>query len=176
MRTPAEVLSQLARGPATLQALVADVPLADLTRRPRPGKWSAHEHACHLALVEPLWLARLERILSEDTPVIVSYEPDADEPADRLLQMDLAAALAAHARGREALLARLSALRPADWDRGAVNTAHARYSLFLMSRHAALHDLLHIYRIEESALGTFWPVGASGAAASSAGASPPSTL
>jgi len=157
MRTPADVVAQLGRGSALLRALVADVPPGDLTRRPRPDKWAAHEHACHLALVEPLWLARLERILAEDAPVIVSYEPDADEPPDRLLTMELAAALDSHERGRAALLARLAELNPEDWARGAVNTAHARYSLFLMCRHAALHDLFHIYRIEESALGTHWP-------------------
>ncbi|CAA9351479.1 MAG: hypothetical protein AVDCRST_MAG11-3533 [uncultured Gemmatimonadaceae bacterium] len=157
MRTPADVIAQLARGPDALRALVADVPPADLTRRPRPGKWSAHEHACHLALVEPLWAARLERILAEDVPTIVSYEPDADEPPDRLLAMDLGAALDTYERGRQALLERLAALGPPDWARGAVNTAHARYSLFLMCRHAALHDMLHAYRIEESALGTHWP-------------------
>jgi hypothetical protein len=157
MRTPAEVIAQLARGPGTLRALLADVPPPDLRRRPRPAKWSAHEHACHLALVEPLWAARLERILAEDVPTIVSYEPDADEPPDRLLGLDLEEALAGYERGRRALLERLEALRPEDWQRGAVNTAHARYSLFLMCRHAALHDMLHVYRVEESALGTHWP-------------------
>ena len=159
MRTPSEVITQLARGPETLRALVADVPPADLKRRPRPEKWSAHEHACHLALVEPLWAERLERMLVEDVPTIVSYEPDADEPPDRLLGMDLEAALGSYDRGRKALLRRLEALTPAEWERGAVNTAHARYSLFLMCRHAALHDMLHVYRVEESALGTHWPVG-----------------
>jgi hypothetical protein len=157
MRNPSEVIAQLARGPDTLQALVADVPPADPRRRPRPEKWSAHEHACHLALVEPLWAARLERILAEDVPTIVSYEPDADETPNRLLDMDLAAALDGYERGRRALVGHLEALGPADWDRGAVNTAHARYSLFLMCRHAALHDMLHAYRVEESALGTHWP-------------------
>lgn len=157
MRTPAEVVAQLARGPDALLALVSDVPPADLKRRPRPEKWSAHEHACHLALVEPLWAARLERILAEDVPTIVSYEPDADEPPDRLLAMDLGAALDAYDQGRRALLARLEEIAPADWERKAVNTAHTRYSLFLMCRHAALHDMLHTYRVEESALGTHWP-------------------
>jgi uncharacterized damage-inducible protein DinB len=157
MRTPSEVITQLARGPETLDALVVDVPTADLKRRPRPGKWSAHEHACHLALVEPLWAERLERILIEDVPTIVSYEPDADEPPDRLLSMDLEAALNSYAHARKAFLRRLEALTPAEWARGAVNTAHARYSLFLMCRHAALHDMLHVYRVEESALGTYWP-------------------
>jgi uncharacterized damage-inducible protein DinB len=157
MRTPSDVIAQLARGPTTVRALVADVSPADLKRRPRPEKWSAHEHACHLALVEPLWAARLERILAEDVPTIMSYEPDADEPPDRLLAMDLEAALDAYTDGRQALLPRLAALAPPDWERRAVNTAHTRYSLFLMCRHAALHDMLHAYRIEESALGTHWP-------------------
>ena len=157
MRTPPEVIAQLARGPGTLRALIADVPPADLKRRPRPEKWSAHEHACHLALVEPLWAARLARMLTEEVPTIVSYEPDADEPPDRLLSMDLAAALDTYERERSALLERLGALAPADWARRAVNTAHTRYSLFLMCRHAALHDMLHAYRVEESALGTHWP-------------------
>jgi uncharacterized damage-inducible protein DinB len=157
MHTPSEVIAQLARGPDTLRAVVGDVPPADLKRRPRPGKWSAHEHACHLALMEPIWAARLERILAEEVPTIVSYEPDADEPQDRLLGMELAAALDAYADARARLLRRLDALPAEAWRRGAVHTAHARYSLFLMCRHVALHDMLHIYRVEESALGTHWP-------------------
>ena len=157
MRTPAEVLAQLARGPDALRAVVADVPPADLKRRPRPGKWSAHEHACHLALMEPLWAGRAERILTEPVPTIVSYEPDADEPPDRLLAMDLDSALDAYAEGRRRLVRRLEALPGEAWERRAVHTAHARYSLFLMCRHAALHDMLHAYRVEESVLGSHWP-------------------
>ena len=157
MRTPADVLAQLARGPGVVRALVADVPSGDLRRRPREGKWSAHEHACHLALMEPRWAERAELILRDDRPTIVNYEPDADEAPDRLLAMDLAAALDAYEGGRRALVARLAAVRPEAWDRGAVHTGHARYSLFLMCRHAALHDMLHAYRVEESALGTHWP-------------------
>ena len=157
MQTPSDVIEQLARGPAMVRALLASVPAADLKRRPAPERWSAHEHACHLALVEPLWAQRLERILAEDVPTIVSYEPDADEAPDRLLSMDLDAAVDAYETGRRALLARLESVPAAAWERRAVNTAHARYSLFLMLRHAAMHDMLHAYRIEESALGTFWP-------------------
>jgi uncharacterized damage-inducible protein DinB len=157
MNTPAEVVEQLARGPVMVRALIASVPPADLKRRPAPERWSAHEHACHLALVEPLWAERLERILAEDVPTIISYEPDTDEAPDRLLAMDLDAALDDYERGRRALLARLETMGPGDWERGAVNTAHARYSMFLMLRHAAMHDMLHAYRIEESALGTLWP-------------------
>ena len=157
MRTPAEVMDQLARGPDVLRSMLADVPPTDLKRRPAPGRWSAHEHACHLSLMEGLWAARVERILSEDNPEIASYEPDQNEPQDRLLNMDLAEAVDEYDRARHRLVARLRRLTSDQWQRLAVNTAHARYSLFLMCRHAALHDALHTYRIEESALGTHWP-------------------
>lgn len=157
MRTPAEVIDQLARGPDVLRSMLADVPAADLKRRPAAGRWSAHEHACHLSLMERVWAARVERILSEDNPEFVSYEPDQDEPQDQLLNMDLAEAVDAYDKARHQLIARLRRLKSGQWQRVAVNTAHARYSLFLMCRHAALHDALHTYRIEESALGTHWP-------------------
>ena len=157
MRTPADVVAALSRGPENLRALLADVPPRDLKRRPRPAKWSAHEHACHLALMEPHWLARVERMIGEDVPTIINYDPDGDEPPDRLLTLDLSQCLDDYERGRSALLKRLETLSVDDWNRGAVHTGHTRYSLFLMCRHAALHDMFHVYRVEESVLGTNWP-------------------
>jgi len=151
-----DLIAQIAGAPALLSDLLASVPPKDLKRRPHPGKWSAHEHACHLALIEPQWTTRLDRILTEHCPTIVSYEPD-DEPEDRLLRMDLGTAMADFAVSRQRFAARLRQLPPSAWSRPAIHTAHARYSLYLMCRHAVLHDGLHAYRIEESALGSFWP-------------------
>ena len=151
-----EIITELARGPALLTSLLDSVPPKDLTRRPKPGKWSAHEHACHVAVMEPMWAGRVERILAEDNPAIISYEPDDDDP-DRLLGLDLKAAMAGFARDRAALVTRLGTLAPAAWQRPASHTGHARYSLFLMLRHVVMHDALHAYRIEEFALGSHWP-------------------
>lgn len=157
MNDPADVINALRRGPATVAAVLESVPATDLKRRPAPARWSAHEHAVHLSLMEPIWATRVESILANDNPEIISYDPDADEPPDRLLTADLTASLAAWRAGRERLLERLGGLQAADWDRPARHSGHARYSLFLMCRHMALHDMLHAYRIEESALGTHWP-------------------
>ena len=156
MTTPEEVTAQLARGPALIAGLIDSVPARDLKRRPAPGKWSAHEHACHVAVMEPMWAERIERILREDNPAIISYEPAAEDP-DRLLPMDLSRELAAFGRGRGTLVERLQSLPAGAWERPATHTGHARYSMFLMCRHLALHDALHGYRIEEVALGTWWP-------------------
>lgn len=156
MTSPDDIVTQLSRGPALIVGVLGSVPPTDLKRRPLPGKWSAHEHACHVAVMEPMWRGRVERILTEDNPAIVSYEPTDDDP-DRLLGMELPAALETFAAERGRLVTRLRAVSAEDWLRPATHTAHARYSLFLMCRHIALHDALHAYRIEESALGTYWP-------------------
>ena len=149
MQSSSDILAALGTGPPLVAALISELPLAERTWRPRPGKWSAHEHAAHLARMEPMWAERAQRILTENQPTIRSYEPDSDEPPDALLGDDLAASLDSYSRGRAALRARLGAVPEVGWDRPATHTAHGRYSLRLMCRHMVLHDHLHAYRIEE---------------------------
>ena len=156
MHTPATILDALERAPRTVRALIDEVPGVLLKRRPRPEKWSAHEHACHVALVDPIFRARLDRMLAEDTPLIVTYDPDADEAPDRLLQMDLAAALDRFDEVRAEFVERARRLSRAEWARRAEHTEHSHYSVFIMLRHLALHDMLHAYRIEESLLRKEW--------------------
>jgi DinB superfamily len=150
------VIEALARGPGIIVPLVCEVPAAVLKRRPRPGKWSAHEHACHLAAVHPLFFDRLDLMLSEDHPHIEPYLPDQDDPEDALLKVDLEQALESFQRDRQRLVARLRELPPPAWDRTAEHGEYSHYSVFIMFRHVAMHDMLHAYRIEELLLKKEW--------------------
>src|SRR5215208_8096441 len=82
MQTPDAVIDALARAPEIVVPLVREVPHAILKRRPAPGRWSAHEHACHLAHVHALFFSRLEQVLREPAPVIRPYDPGTDDPDD----------------------------------------------------------------------------------------------
>lgn len=150
------VLEQLERGPAIVIALVREVPAAILKRRPEPAKWSAHEHACHLPAVQPLMMRRLEHMLSDPMPVIRSYIPANDDPDDALLKIDLQEAMERFARERREMIARLRELSPAQWAATAEHEEYSAYSVFIMFRHLALHDLYHAYRIEERLLYKPW--------------------
>ena len=143
------IIVALENAPSIVIPLVREVPMARLKRRPRPGKWSAHEHACHLAVVHPLFCSRLDLILSEQHPRIASYQPDLDDADGMLLQMDLTAALEQFTREREQLVKRLKSLTASDWQRTAAHEEYDHYSVFIMFRHLAMHDMLHAYRIEE---------------------------
>ena len=150
------VIEALERAPGIVVPLVREVPAAVLKRRPRPEKWSAHEHACHLASVHPLFFERLDLMLAQDHPRVRPYLPDQDDPDDALLKVDLEEALESFQRDRVRLVARVRELPPTAWDRTAEHGEYNHYSVFIMFRHLAMHDMLHAYRIEELLLKKDW--------------------
>ena len=156
MKTQQAVIEALERAPEIVVPLVREVPAAILKRRPAPGRWSAHEHACHLAHVHALFFGRLDLMLREPAPLIAGYQPGEQDADDMLLRMDLDESLERFVADRARLVARLRALSPADWARTARHAEYRAYSVFIMFRHVALHDFLHGYRIEELLLRPDW--------------------
>jgi len=156
MDTTDAVVDALERAPDIVMPLVREVPPDVLTRRPVPGKWSAHEHACHLAHVHGLFFDRLDQMLASPSPVITPYDPGTADDDEMLMKMDLAACLEQYAEDRARLVQRLRRLSPAEWARQAEHGEYSHYSVFIMFRHLALHDFLHAYRIEELLLKKEW--------------------
>jgi uncharacterized damage-inducible protein DinB len=156
MDSTTAIIEALHKAPAMIIPLVREVPPAILKRRPAPRKWSAHEHACHLAHVHQLFFDRLEVMLASPAPVIAPYDPGEHDADDLLLTMDLDDALNRFAADRVRLVERLRQLSPTEWTRAAVHGEYSHYSVFIMFRHLALHDFFHAYRIEELLLKKAW--------------------
>lgn len=157
MTSAEEIIEALERAPRIIIPLVHQADPAILKQRPPSGKWSIHEHACHLAQVHPLFFQRLDLMLSEDNPIIRSYDPGRDDPPHSLLQLNLEEALHCFERDRSRLVERLRQLRAGDWTRTAQHDEYNSYSVFTMFRHLALHDFLHTYRVEELVFCKDWP-------------------
>src|SRR5262245_25871621 len=149
METITEVIAALERAPGIVVPLVREVPSSLLKRRPRPGKWSVHEHACHLAFVHQIFFDRLEQILASPLPIITPYDPGQSDPDDLLMSMDLEDSLKKYVADRARLVMRLRTLSERDWAKHAEHGEYSHYSVFIMFRHLALHDFFHAYRIEE---------------------------
>jgi DinB superfamily len=150
------VIDALDRAPTIVVPLVREVPSAICKRRPKPGKWSAHEHACHLAAVHPLFFERLDLMLAHEHPVIRPYLPDQDDPDDALLKVDLEGALRRFEEDRSRFVERIRSLPAAAFERTGDHGEYSRYSVFIMLRHVSMHDMLHAYRIEELLLRKDW--------------------
>src|SRR5262245_36001028 len=156
MDNASAVIEALERAPSVVLPLVREIPPSLLKRRPAPTKWSAHEHACHLAVVHVLFFQRLDDILASPAPVITPYDPGQSDPDDFLLGKDLEESLQKYVDDRHRLVNRLRELSDADWLRTAEHGEYSHYSVFIMFRHVALHDFFHAYRIEELLLKKEW--------------------
>jgi len=156
MNNAGVIVASLERAPALVVPLVREVPQAILKRRPRPDKWSAHEHACHLATIHPVMFARLDLMLTDARPRIVPYFPSAEEEEGALLKVDLDQAMEHFSNDRRQLVERLHSLSAEDWQRTAEHEEYTHYSVFIMFRHLAMHDMFHAYRIEELLLKNDW--------------------
>lgn len=143
------ILDTLARAPDLIVPMVWEIPEERRKERPAAGRWSAHEHACHLADVHDLFFTRLESMLANDHPSIEAYSPSPDQESGALLDRDLEAEMQRFEADRRRLVNRLRALEPDDWIRSASHPEYSEYSVFIMFRHVAMHDHLHGYRIEE---------------------------
>ncbi len=150
------VISSLENTLEILPSVVGEIPVENLKRRPSPEKWSAHEHACHLAEVHPMFFERLDLMLEQENPTIKPYFPDKHDEPDLLLKADLDESLKKFAEDRKNLLEKLRKLSPEDWQRTANHEEYSHYSIFIMFRHLALHDYVHTYRIEELLLKKDW--------------------
>lgn len=107
-------------------------------------------------MVDHLYLGRLDQIVSQARPVITPYDPGRDEADDTFLRMDLDASLEKYVADRRVLVARFLVLAPDVWRRTAEHGEYSHYSVFVMFRHVATHDLFHAYRIEELLLKKDW--------------------
>ena len=90
MAVPTSLLARLETQLEALGLILARATPAVLDTRPRPDEWSARENLAHLARHHAVFLDRLRRLLTEDSPALGRYraEDDPEWPAWATLPRD----------------------------------------------------------------------------------------
>lgn len=118
-----------------------------LSRRPAPEKWSLKELLAHLWVIQRVFVRRAERMLSEDHPAIEPYDPEEDPEFPRIAARPSPRILGEFFEDRAALVSRLSALSPADWQRTGDHPEFAHYTLHFLIGYLLYHEAHHLYQI-----------------------------
>jgi uncharacterized damage-inducible protein DinB len=145
-----ETRAMLARTPATLDALLTDLPTVWLHRNDGPGTWSAYDIVGHLVHGEATdWLPRTRMILAfgPDRP----FEPFDREAMLREEREPVAALLARFRDARAASLDELDSLRltEADLDRRGQHGELGEVTLGQLLATWVAHDLTHLGQVGE---------------------------
>lgn len=142
-----DLLDALRRTPAILSAFVRTIPGDKLDLRRGETFWTLAEHISHLARVQPMLLKRFEQFMNEEHPVFVPYIPGGVPEAPP--PMSVPDALAQFAQYRDRQLRLLEGAGSATWKRTGTHPEYEAYSLYILTRHALMHDYWHMYRMEE---------------------------
>ncbi len=135
---------------AKLKTSLKGVPRALLTWTPAPGKWSILEIVGHLRDMEKdAYLARYQRILSEETPSLPDVDGDKLSLENDYRSQKLSGLLREWSRLRRESLRLLKKVKPPDWERAGIHQTAGRLTMTdFVRRHAIGNDLAHLGQIE----------------------------
>jgi len=139
-----ELLEALASTPADVARLTRALDDTTAAWRSAPHEWSSRDVVNHLRYIEPLYRARLQRVLAEDEPTIPYIHPDTlpDEP-----ELPVAALAEAFRLARADTLALLRDLQPGQWQRAALHERKGRQTLRYLVDDLVAHDIDHTHQL-----------------------------
>ncbi len=118
-----------------------------LARRLEEKQWSLKELVCHLWRVQQVFIGRIEAMLREDGPEIVSYEPSEDAEFEALAAQPAWVLLAEYLSDRRRLAGKLEGLSPADWHRPGRHVEFPHYDIHFSVEYMLSHEAHHLYQM-----------------------------
>ena len=144
----ADFLALQAAAPEKLAALTGGLSADQLARRPAPDKWSIQELAAHLADDELVGGYRIRTILSSPGTAIQAFDQDIWARTGRYASVDTQASVEMFRILRQANLALLRSLTPAEWNLHGIHAERGAESIRDIAMYYAGHDLNHFKQIE----------------------------
>ena len=71
-----KLIADYLAGPKLLRDSISGMTPHQIDAAPIPGKWSTRQVICHIADFEPVYADRIKRVIVEDTPLLMSGDPD----------------------------------------------------------------------------------------------------
>lgn len=129
----------------SLKVLVGRLDEGALSHQPSNGKWSAQQHLAHLARYHRIFLDRLDRILSEDAPLLERYSAEADSEWQEWQSLDRAEILRRLDSLRTEVSRQLAETPPEAFERIGIHPRFGQLTLADWLEFFLIHEGHHIY-------------------------------
>jgi uncharacterized damage-inducible protein DinB len=146
MSKRAILIAALASMPKDLNFMLRRADETAVHQRSTPNEWAIADVLLHMATIEPLYLARLQRIVAEERPYLPYLHPET-QPQPSLTP--LAELLANFGTARQATLAYLHMLKAGAWQRPAMHETVGETKLRFMVQMLVDQDTDHLNQIAQ---------------------------
>jgi hypothetical protein len=137
-----------AAAPQRLERLLKGVPAPRASKHPAPGKWSIAEIVAHIADTELVIGYRIRTILGAPGAPIQAFDQDDWAAALQYAKREVRKSFAQYRALREANLALLGSITPAQWKQHGLHAERGEESIERIAGLTAGHDINHILQIE----------------------------
>jgi hypothetical protein len=131
-----------------LEGLIKGVSTGKLRKRPAPDKWSVSEILAHLAEAEIVGAFRMRLILGAPGTPIAAFDQNAWVISGHYEKRDPRKSVEQFRVVREANLALLKSLTPAQWKHYGMHAERGQETIEHIVRMFAGHDINHLQQIE----------------------------
>ena len=132
---------------ASVELLFSGVTPERIDRRPASGKWSARENLAHIGRYHEIFLERLHRILTEQSPKFARYRAEEDPGWQEWQSRNLEEIRTLLMVLRLNLVDKITALQPPDYNRIGIHSSFGEMTLALWLEFFLIHEAHHLFVI-----------------------------
>ncbi len=132
---------------AQVEDLLAPLSVDFIRRRHLPDKWSIHENIAHLGRYQEMFMERIERILSEEMPLMDRYVAENDPLFLNWVEKEPGEILRKSATKRTTFRQHLESLNAAQLSRQGIHPKFGKMNVAEWTEFFLLHESHHLYAI-----------------------------
>ncbi|MDB5123256.1 MAG: hypothetical protein JWP94_1385 [Mucilaginibacter sp.] len=141
------LLERLKNQHTAITPIIAKLNERQLHYRLEAGKWSIHDNITHLAKYQPIFLERINTILTTDEPSFGRYKAEEDNSFNIWREFSTGKLIEKLAAGREAIFERITALSETELNRTGNHPLFGKLTVIEWTEFFVLHEAHHLFTI-----------------------------
>ena len=143
-----QIIQEYANGSVVLQKSLENLTVEQLNWREHALGWSIKEIAIHVCDTEIVITHRLKQVISDDNPLLISFDQNAWVTRQNSGQLDLQLNLEIYRLLRESMVPIFNSLQTDDWARTGVHNEAGLLTLNDLIHKSIQHTQTHIKQIQ----------------------------
>jgi hypothetical protein len=147
MKIPLSTLNRLTTQHLSLSTIIEGLDEEHFFYKPLPEKWSIKDNIAHLARYQRVFLDRLDKILTTDSPVFKAYRAENDPEFDKWMQKDLIVLLKELKDDRNIIVRRITGFGQKDLQRVGMHPKFGKLKVLDWAEFFLLHEAHHLFTV-----------------------------
>jgi hypothetical protein len=131
----------------SLPVIIANLNHIQLEQNPVPGKWSIKDNIAHLACYQPMFIARMHRILERDGVAFERYNADIDPGFPDWQSRNVDDLLNQIVIDRQTIINLIISLQPEQLGRTGIHPKYGKLTIAEWAEFFLLHEAHHLFTV-----------------------------